>query len=112
VIEHYGLITREKCNQQVAAIDRELQAARATVAAPAIDLKRLAAGLMRLVGGSHKKPSEFQRDLKREAVRDIIVDNGTVCRFTFRGGFLGASWEKVICYRTQECSYKLAPCRI
>lgn len=86
-----GLITREKCNQQVAVIDRELQAARATVAAPApvIDAKRLAAGLVRVFARFHKRAFAFQRDLLREAVRDIVVENGTILRFTFRGGFLG-----------------------
>jgi hypothetical protein len=90
-----GLITREKCNQQIAAIDRELQAARAMVSvpAPAINLKRLAAVLVRTFAGFHKKAFEFQRDLLREAVRDIIVENGTILRFTFRGGFLGRILE-------------------
>ncbi len=86
-----GIITREKCNQQIAAIDRDLQAARATVSitAPAINLKRLAAGLVDVFGGFYKKPFEFKRDLLREAVREIIIENGAICRFTFRGGFLG-----------------------
>jgi Resolvase, N terminal domain/Recombinase zinc beta ribbon domain len=85
-----GHITRENCNQQIAAIDRELQAARATVAVPApvINVKRLAAALVRVFAGFHKKPFEFQRDLLREAVRDIVVDNKAITRFTFRGGFL------------------------
>ena len=39
-----GLITREKCNQQIAVIDRELQAARATVADPGSRRRREAAG--------------------------------------------------------------------
>ncbi len=86
-----GIITRDKCNQQVAVIDRELQAARATVAVetPVVNLKRLAAGLVRVFGGFYKKPFEFKRDLLREAVRDIVVKNGTIFEFTFRGGFLG-----------------------
>jgi len=52
-------------------------------------VKRLAAGLVRLFGGFHRKPFEFQRDLMREAVCDIIVENGTILRFTFQTGFLG-----------------------
>jgi hypothetical protein len=54
-----ALTTREKCNQQIAALDRELEAARATVAVPApvIDRKRLAAGLVRVFGGFHKRPA-------------------------------------------------------
>ncbi len=90
-----GLITREKCNQQIAVIDRELQAARATVAiqAPVVDVKRLAAGFVRVFGRFHKKPFEFQRDLLREAVREIVIEAGAVCRFTFRGGFLGGILE-------------------
>ena len=93
--KHDGLITREKCNTQIAALDRELQAARATVAVPApiIDVKRLAAGLVRVFAGFHKKPFGFQRDLLRETVRDIVVDNKTVTKFTFRGGFLGGILE-------------------
>ena len=74
-----GHITREKCNTQIAAIDRELQVARATVSipAPVINLKRLAAGLMDVFTGFYKRPFEFKRDLLREAVRDIIIENGS-----------------------------------
>ncbi len=87
-----GIITREKCNQQIAALDRDLQAARATVAVetPVIDVRRLAAGLVDVFAGFHKKAFAFQRDLLREAVRDIVVDNKVITRFTFRGGFLGS----------------------
>ncbi len=50
-----GIITREKCNQQIAAIDRDLQAARAmdSVPAPVVNLKRLAAGLVDVFGRYH-----------------------------------------------------------
>jgi DNA invertase Pin-like site-specific DNA recombinase len=86
-----GLITREQCNGQVALIDRELQTARATVGTqtPAIDPKRLAEGLVYVFGSFEEQPFEFQRDLLREAVRDIVVDGREITRFTFRGRFLG-----------------------
>jgi DNA invertase Pin-like site-specific DNA recombinase len=86
-----GLITREKCNGQIAAIDLELQTARAVVRtqAPAVDPKRLAEGLVYVFGAFEEQPFEFQRDLLREAVREIVVDGRAITRFTFRGRFLG-----------------------
>jgi hypothetical protein len=82
---------REQCNQQVAALDWELQTARATVSTqtPAIDPKRLAEGLVYVFGAFEEQPFEFQRDLLREAIREIVVDGRAIPRFTFRGRFLG-----------------------
>jgi hypothetical protein len=88
-----GLITRDDCIAKVAVIDRELQTARAAIhtagQTPAIDPKRLVAGMVRAFAGLDRKPFEFQRALLSAAIREIVVDGRTIVQLTFRGRFLG-----------------------
>jgi DNA invertase Pin-like site-specific DNA recombinase len=88
------LITREECAKRLGVVDRELQTARvaATVAqgrTPELDLQALAQGLAGVFALFASLPLAEKDALLRRAIRDIVLDAGTISAITLRGGFLG-----------------------
>ena len=87
-----GLITREKCNQRIAAIDGELynlrRAAAPEPAPSGVDPRRIMAGFIRVFARFGKLPFADQRQLLEEAIRIITIADGAIPRLTLSGGFL------------------------
>jgi hypothetical protein len=89
------LIKREECAKRLGTVDRELQTARAAAAAvaqgrtPELDLQALAQGLAGVFALFASLPLAEKDALLRRAIRDIVLDAGTISAITLRGGFLG-----------------------
>jgi DNA invertase Pin-like site-specific DNA recombinase len=86
-----GLISRERCREQVSLIDRELAEARALLAPqPAPwDAKRVALAVALVFDKFRLLAFEPQRALLERAARDIVLGDDGVLSITLRGGFLG-----------------------
>jgi hypothetical protein len=85
-----GHITREQCNERVAAVDRELAALRIEmpVAEPKVDTVKLAAALQKHFEGFEKWDLERQRKLLQWAIGDIVLNPKGIDTITLKGGFL------------------------
>jgi DNA invertase Pin-like site-specific DNA recombinase len=90
-----GLISREKCNEQVGHVDQELARLRtkssSKTAAKGIDAKRLVVGLTRTFHRFRKLSFSEKRATLEEAIRTIVITQaGEIVTLTLQGGFLGS----------------------